>query len=312
VDVGGWSLYLDCLGRRSPTIVVEAGLGDVALDWRRVIEAVSGDARICAYDRAGYGFSDPGPMPRTYEQINLDLHRLLAAAGERGPFILVGHSFGGPLVRQYATTYPEEVAGVVLLESAHEDMRVFYGGAAHRIRENGDAFAVIPPPRITSSGPAADGARFGEGDPSTVDPLYAALTRRERAWRAWIQLQPRFDAARQDELQHSPDSLARMHEVTQSGSLGVLPLLVLTRRHGGYEGLGEPLASEMEAERRSQQRSLARLSTRGRQMEFDGDHNPHLSAPRFTARIVVAFQREVRRRGGWSWDARGWHGARTE
>jgi pimeloyl-ACP methyl ester carboxylesterase len=134
VDSGGHRLHLNCTGEGGPTVVVENGLGDFSFDWILVQSRVSRFTRICTYDRSGYAWSDPGPRPRTFAQLNLELHDALAKLGEHGPFILVGHSFGGPVVRNYAITYPAEVAGMVLVESVQEDQRVV-------IRGKGDATA---------------------------------------------------------------------------------------------------------------------------------------------------------------------------
>src|SRR5690348_14311024 len=116
IDVGGHRLHLYCSGHGTPTVVIETGLGDIGSDWTLVQQRVGASTRICTYDRAGYGWSDPGPMPRTFDQLNLELRDVLTRAGERGPFVLVGHSFGGGVVRQFAYTYPHDVAGLVFVD----------------------------------------------------------------------------------------------------------------------------------------------------------------------------------------------------
>jgi len=118
VDLGGHKLHVNCTGKESPTVIVETGLGDFSFDWILVQAKVDGFARICTYDRAGYAWSDPGPKPRTFAQINLELHDALAKLGEHGPYVLVGHSYGGPLVRSFAAIYPNDVAGIVLVDAA--------------------------------------------------------------------------------------------------------------------------------------------------------------------------------------------------
>ena len=100
VDLGGHKLHVYCTGRGEPTVVVENGLGDFSFDWTLVQSRVSRFTRICTYDRGGYAWSDPGPKPRTFAQLNLELHDALAKLGEHGPFVLVGHSFGGPVVQE--------------------------------------------------------------------------------------------------------------------------------------------------------------------------------------------------------------------
>src|ERR1041384_6815725 len=114
VDVGGWRLHLNCTGEArasQPTVILEAGKGDFSVEWSLVQPGVAKFARVCSYDRAGDGWSELGPYPRTFHQIVYELHTLLDKAGVKPPFVLVGQSYGGWLVRLYAFTYPAEVAG---------------------------------------------------------------------------------------------------------------------------------------------------------------------------------------------------------
>jgi len=122
VDVGGYRLSMYCIGRGSPTVVFDSGLEDWAPAWDTIQPVIAKTARACTYDRAGYGFSDPGPMPRTTSRIVGELHALLKNSGEKGPYILVGHSFGGVNVRHFADRYLSEVAGLVLVDASAESI----------------------------------------------------------------------------------------------------------------------------------------------------------------------------------------------
>jgi pimeloyl-ACP methyl ester carboxylesterase len=116
VDVGGYRLHIHCLGMGTPTVVTENGLGGSSPDWSLVQSAVSQFTRICTYDRAGAGWSEAGPSPRTSREISAELHTLLTKAALPGPYVLVGHSAGGMHVQVYADQYPADVAGLVLVD----------------------------------------------------------------------------------------------------------------------------------------------------------------------------------------------------
>src|SRR5215213_3235164 len=129
VDIGDRSLFLSCSGTGNPTVILESGLNDTAAVWSAVQGEVARTTRVCSYDRANVpgGASDPSdpmastPRLRPASDLVADLHALLAAGAVPGPYVLVGHSVGGLLVRLYAATYPEEVVGVVLVDATHED-----------------------------------------------------------------------------------------------------------------------------------------------------------------------------------------------
>jgi pimeloyl-ACP methyl ester carboxylesterase len=121
VDVGGRRLYITCMGEGNPTVILEHGMATESGSWAAVQQAVARFTRVCAFDRAGRGTSDPAPTPRTSEDMVADLHALLANAYVPGPYILVGNSLGGFNARLYAHKYPDEVVGLVLVDSMHAD-----------------------------------------------------------------------------------------------------------------------------------------------------------------------------------------------
>jgi pimeloyl-ACP methyl ester carboxylesterase len=123
VDIGGTKLHLYCSGSGSPTVVLDYGLEGSYLDWRLVQPEVARFTRVCSYDRGGYGWSDPSPKPRTPTAMMQELHALLAAAGEKSPYILVGHSYGGFDVLTYAHEFRSDTAAVVLVDSSHPDYK---------------------------------------------------------------------------------------------------------------------------------------------------------------------------------------------
>jgi pimeloyl-ACP methyl ester carboxylesterase len=121
VDVGGYKLHIDCTGQGSPAVILDSGLGDTYISWQKVQPQIAQFARVCSYDRAGLGYSDASPHPRTSKKIAEELHTLVHHAGVPPPYILVGHSMGGFNVRLYANLYRNEVAGMVLVDSSHPE-----------------------------------------------------------------------------------------------------------------------------------------------------------------------------------------------
>lgn len=119
IDVGGHRLHLHCMGQGSPTVVLEAGAPGWSLYWSTVQPEVARVTRVCSYDRAGLGWSERGPLPRTGQQLARELHRLLDRAGIPGPYILVGHSLGGLVTRLYRQEHPRDVVGMVLVDAGH-------------------------------------------------------------------------------------------------------------------------------------------------------------------------------------------------
>lgn len=281
VDLGGHRLHVNCTGKGSPTVVVENGLGDFSFDWALVQSGVSAFTRICTYDRAGYAWSDPGPKPRTFAQLNLELHDALAKLGERGPFILVGHSYGGPVIRNFAATYREQVAGMVLVDSAFEGERVGIGGGRTIRLGEGARKLAIPAPREEmkeSDKPAIPNSAAVAPEP--LDPMYKVLAPAEQKLQLWAQSQPEIQDAEDSQREWSEEYFARWLATSQNGTLGPMPLIVLTRAEGGFhDGASDVSAAQMEQEREQGQAKLALLSTNSKQVKVHGGHNMELEAP---------------------------------
>jgi pimeloyl-ACP methyl ester carboxylesterase len=121
VNVGNHSLHINCVGEGNPTVILEAANGGMSAHWAQVQQQVAQTTRVCAYDRAGLGWSEPGPEPRDARQVSGELQALLEGAGIEGPYVLVGHSYGGLYARMYAARYPDKVAGVALVDSSHPE-----------------------------------------------------------------------------------------------------------------------------------------------------------------------------------------------
>jgi pimeloyl-ACP methyl ester carboxylesterase len=121
VDLGGYRLHLWCTGDGAPAVILDAGLGGTSAGWGFVQPEVARFTRVCSYDRAGMGYSDPGPSPRTARRIARELAELLARGGIAGPVVLVGESIAGFYVRVFASDHPERATGLVLVDASHED-----------------------------------------------------------------------------------------------------------------------------------------------------------------------------------------------
>lgn len=287
IDLGGRKLHLHCEGRGAPTVVVENGLGDFSFDWVLVQRGVARVTRVCTYDRAGYAWSDPGIFPRTFAQLNLELKTALARAGERTPLVLVGHSFGGGVVRAYTERYPADVVGLVFVDIVAEQQYIRMGPHAGRVGDSATG-RPIPEPRLPSGAPPAMTPTVVNTD-APIESPYDRLPIAQQRLHAWASAQPGLETAEDSQREWSAESFARWLALPQAGTLGSCPLVVLTRKNGGYgDGLDKP-AAELERTRLDAQRALAALSTTGRQQLVDAGHNMHLEVPE----IVVAAIRDV-------------------
>ncbi len=287
VDLGGHRLHVNCTGAGSPTVVIENGLGDFSFDWILVQRAVSKFTRVCTYDRAGYAWSDPGPKPRTYAQLNLELHDALAKLNERGPFILVGHSFGGPVIRNFATTYPRDVAGMVFVDAAGEDSRYTFRGKAILMRSGAQGRPIPPPHDNMSDSEKSDPNRpAAKQSQEPLDSLYDPLPATEKSLQLWAQSLPEINDAENSQRDWSPEYLQKWHDAPQEHILGSIPVVVLSRSHGGYGDDLDIPAAQMEIERLDSQHKLATLSTNSKQIFIASGHNMELQAPDSVASAI--------------------------
>jgi pimeloyl-ACP methyl ester carboxylesterase len=284
IDLGGWRLHLNCSGQANPArgvVILEAGAGDFSVDWSLVQPLVAAFARVCSYDRAGAGWSDLGPRPRTMHQQVWELHSLLDKAGEKPPFVLVGHSYGGWLVRLFAETYPGDVSGLVLVESGAEDpLRIINGKVTHASElAKGQSVPTVKtsdplresdiPPRIVGLIQSSIRGMRGHFNDAPRDKL-PPEARRMREW----SLSQIKHAASNDNPFEADELVAMLAERQKRRNvLGNLPVIVISRGLLDEEG---PEAVQREHAHQKDQAALTTLSTAGKQIVAakSGHHVP--------------------------------------
>ncbi|MFL5383956.1 MAG: alpha/beta fold hydrolase [Longimicrobiaceae bacterium] len=296
VDVGGYRLHLHCTGRGAPAVVLLPGSGDFSFDWSLAQPGIARSTRVCAYDRAGSAWSDPGPTPRTMQQEAHELHLLLQRAGVRPPYLLVGHSYGGLVARVYAAAHPGEVAGVVLVDPTHEDTKLMMGGRVVRVRENAGTAPVPPvqtmrtsPPRPPTDEDLAQERMNREAfGPPAISPPYDRLPARARALRLWAMGRPPRAAAAPD---FWAEELRDLHAARRGNPhpLGALPLVVIAGGRADGPPPGTDAAwDSLTAEKRAQKADLATLSRRGRLVvDPAAGHHVQLDDPALVVRTVT-------------------------
>ena len=136
VDVGGYRMHIACMGNGSPTVVLDAGLSDSFYSWRKVQPQIATFTRVCSYDRAGLGYSETSPFPRTSRVFAEELERLLINDRLPPPYVLVGHSLGGSTIRVYANRNPSSIAGMIFVDSVHPDQENRLSPAVAQVQRN--------------------------------------------------------------------------------------------------------------------------------------------------------------------------------
>jgi pimeloyl-ACP methyl ester carboxylesterase len=263
-------------------VILEAGAGDFSVDWSLVQPLVARFARVCSYDRAGAGWSDLGPRPRTMRQQVWELHALLEHAGEKTPFVLVGHSYGGWLVRLFAETYPADVVGVVLVDAGAEDpLRMLPDGKVTHASELAKGQPVPPvktadplresdiPPRIVSM--IQSGIRGMAGHFN--DPPRDKLPPEARRMREWSLSQIKHAASNDNPVEAEELAAMLAERRNKQSVLGDLPLIVVSRGLPDEDG---PQAAQREEAHRKDQAALVTLSSGGKQIVAakSGHHVP--------------------------------------
>jgi pimeloyl-ACP methyl ester carboxylesterase len=268
---GGKRLHIQCSGQGSPTVVLETGLGAWSSHWALIQPAIAEHTRVCSYDRAGLGWSEPVPAPRDANRIAIELHALLQAAGIPAPYVLAGHSNGGLYARLFTSLYPSEVIGLVLADPTPVDLFARLPatrGDFSSLEQQARAFAWLAPfGALRLIIPAAIGAELSAFPARTREEI-TALDSTGAQWSAF--------AAEMDALGDS------MTQVARTGDLGTRPLVVLSSTRGAAKSVAEAeIKLQLDAE-------IAALSLNSRHVVVEGATHAGLASNPEHAQITAA------------------------
>ncbi len=278
--VGGHAMRIDCRGSGSPTIILDAGLGDDGLIWGGVQPALAKTTRVCSYDRAGFGWSDKLPPPRDADHIAAELHGLLSAAHITGPVVLMGHSISGIYIRDYATRYPENVVGLIFVDGSTP------------LQNRNRIFQAHPDPSPSQFGALLKKAAIAAGIPRLLGecsrpfPGFGAHAARLQAE---DQCHDRSAA-----IARERESLDRSGEETvHTGPYGTLPILIFSQDPAYTAAQGQPVPVVEEWDQ--MQEDLKLLSTRSRRIIAKGSsHYIQGDRPDLIEREVPVFIEQIR------------------
>jgi pimeloyl-ACP methyl ester carboxylesterase len=271
VDIGGYRLHINCTGKGSPTVIIEAGLGDWSTSWGGTVQPeVSKTTRVCTYDRAGMGWSEPGPLPRDAAHFAKELHTLLQNAKIPGPYVMVGHSLGGFVVRVFVHEYASDIAGVVLIESMNpRQLTQPPNEAQSQSDTRSQPFSL-----------QAALARFGIGRLLVKLPGIAPSVPPNEAAYYPLYIRPQSLQATTNESQGMPASGVQASAVR---SFGDLPLIILTARLNDI-----PSWPEWQTE-------LLQLSSNSQQLFAENSgHNVQFDEPEAAVAAILQMVQQVR------------------
>jgi pimeloyl-ACP methyl ester carboxylesterase len=290
VDIGGRKLNLRCTGKGSPTVMLEAGATIDSITWYKLQPLVAKFATVCSYDRAGFGFSDEGPMPRGLDAEADDLHALIHAGGMKTPLLLVGHSRGTNIARRYADKYAADLSALVLLDPPGQHLAEFAPAMAKE--EEQERFGGIAAMKKCETGaeknqldkPPAELAKCLRGPnpeySATLNAAQHAIKLRPSFWRTLISV-------------YETNSLYD-EQVSSKENHGALPLLVLTP-DSPFEDAPPEARKALGDEREKTQKLILATSTRSeRILVAHSSHDVQLDQPE----AVVDAIRKAARLGG--------------
>jgi pimeloyl-ACP methyl ester carboxylesterase len=281
IDVGGYRLHMHVEGEGTPTVVLDAGAGGIGLAWELVRPAIAKVTRVVTYDRAGLGWSQASPYPRDAAAMALELHTMLVKANISGPYILVGHSLGGSVARQFAAKYPNEVAGLVMVDSAHEQQMKHFPPAmvkmANSMKGMMSVMKIMGKLGIFALKPNL--ISIGDNGKLPMDLV------------AQMQGVMAFSSSHAEAMVAESESVYAM-QTQPVTTLGDLPLTVIS--HGQLDtnavppSLGSQVRDEYEIAWQNLQVEITSLSTRGRRSVAErSGHNVMFDQPEIVVEAVL-------------------------
>jgi pimeloyl-ACP methyl ester carboxylesterase len=279
--VGGHTMRMDCTGSGSPTIVLDAGLGNDGLIWGGVQPALAKTTRVCSYDRAGFGWSDALPPPRDADHIADELHGLLAAAKIGGPIVLMGHSIAGIYIRDYATRYPAEVAGLIFVDGSTPLQERNPAFKAVFAKKPFDWIQTLQRRAVSWLGiPRLSGA-CSQGFPG-FDARAARLQAEDLCHLQWGAIDAEMESFDRSGM-----------ETIHTGPYGALPILIFSQDTAKAAAGGEP--RDLATAWNQMQEDLKKLSTHSRRIIAKGStHYIQLDRSELIEREVPLFIEQIR------------------
>lgn len=255
VNIGFQTMYIDCMGNKSPTVLIDVGIAGSSASWYKIAQTLSNDVRTCLYDRAGYGWSDPGRGERTTATIVHELNLLINKAEIPGPFVLVGHSFGGFTARYLAAKFPKNVVGLVLVDSSHPE-QIYRLSALDKVKQK----ALVT------------------GHKNLAPEDFSEF---ERKW-YFLNSSRKATFAQMGELKYFKESA---YQVKHSGPIKDIPVAVLSR---GIGQLPELNGVSLENEWQDMQKDLLKLSRNSWHLIVtDSGHEIHKEAPNHVVENIL-------------------------
>jgi pimeloyl-ACP methyl ester carboxylesterase len=298
INIGGYRLHINAEGKGSPAVIFIAGSQAFSFDWALVVPEIAKITQTVTYDRPALAWSDPGPMPGSFEQDVYELHELLQKAGVQSPYILVGHSIGGFIARKFEKKYPGEVKGLVLVDATSENATLFINNKIQRLRLLSQ-HKKIPPvkalvdtfTKVPSQNEMDEFLKMvGE---QTIEPPFDKLPIKFQQARLWAMKQPKMLIA--DNGNYWAEEFEAMYN-DSTYSLDNKPVFVLTSGKNDYpKALGDSIRNGLINQKLRDQKKIAALSSNNKHVITTiSPHEIHLTEPGLVINAIKEVVNSVR------------------